>query len=381
VNTPIRVTHVIVGLQSGGAETMLYKLLGGMDRDAFHSSVVSLTEDHFYGEAIRRLGIDVHTLRVNKRSPFRLLELNRLLRREPPDIVQSWLYHSDLAATVLTRAGFRPRPRLVWNIRCSTVDFSQYSPITSLTVKASAQLSSIPDAVVVNSRAGLREHERQGYRPRRWEVIPNGFDLERYRPDDGASLRLRAAIGIPMTSPLIGIVARLDPMKGYPVFLEAARALLEKVPEVHFVLVGRGVSPEAPEIGRWLSDASTASHYHCFGERHDVAQILAGLDVYTLSSLGEGFPNVVGEAMACGVPCVVTDVGDAALIVGDTGIVVPPQDPPALAQAWSEILRLSPATRRERGAAARERIARHFTLQSAVKRYEHLYRELLETTA
>lgn len=218
-----------------------------------------------------------------------------------------------------------------------------------------------------------------GYKPTSYRIIPNGFDLERFRPDPIARQMVRNELHIPHHAPVVGLIARFDPQKNHLGFLQAARYVAEQMPEVHFILAGRNVDPQNPQLSLAVSSLNLANRVHLLGQRHDVPRLMAALDVLALSSsYGEAFPSVLGEAMACGAPCVVTDVGDSALIVGDTGRVTPPGDMRALAQALVEVLTMPEEERSALGMRARERIAQRFEISKVVAEYERLYEELYE---
>jgi glycosyltransferase involved in cell wall biosynthesis len=217
-----------------------------------------------------------------------------------------------------------------------------------------------------------------GYVANKFVVLPNGFDLDEFRPFPEARISVREELGLPTETPLIGLVARFDPQKNHDGFIRAAGLLHQRCSHVHFLLVGEGVERENVLISQAIARADIGRVVHLMGLRHDVPRLTAALDIASLSSSwGEAFPNVVGEAMACGVPCVVTDVGDSAEIVGDTGVVVATEDPEALARAWEGLLVIP---RRERvilGERARARVASHFELGLVAKRYEGFYDRLL----
>jgi glycosyltransferase involved in cell wall biosynthesis len=296
------------------------------------------------------------------------------LRRERPTILQTWLYHADLLG--LLAAKLARVPVVAWNVRCTNLRAQRGAAIRIL-----ARLSVCPQAVLVNSVAGRRFHESQGYHPRNWIHIPNGFDLEEFRPDPHARLKLRQELQLPEEALLIGLIARIDPLKDHTNFLQAADLLLQKYPRVHFVNVGFGADRQNRKLRCELEARGLSDRVHLLGERSDISHVMAALDILASSSSAEGFPNVVGEAMACGVPCVVTDVGDAALLVGDTGKVVPPRNPEALANAWAELIDLGPDGRRRLGEAARQRINEHFNLDTIVQHYERCYDELAAAAA
>lgn len=369
----ISILHLITDLEVGGAEIMLAKLLRRMDPSRYRNIVISLTDRGRLAERIEAVGVPVYTLDM-KRAHIDLIALPRLVRlvkKIRPSILQTWLYHADLlgtAAAILTRC-----PSLVWNVRCSDMDLTHYAWTTRVTLNLLALISRLPQAIIVNSRVGQRFHEQIGYRTRQWQMIPNGFDLDEFRPDSAAYIELRDALHLPHDTILIGMVARVDPMKDHATFLDAARQLAGRR-DVAFVLVGKGVDGLASQVNA----LGLTGRVHLLGVRSDVATIMPALDIFSLTSaFGEGFPNVVGEAMACGVPCVVTDVGDAAFLVGNGGRAVPPGDPNQLAHHWSELIGMGREKRLELGAISRERVRTGFNLRSVVSQYERCYEELV----
>ena len=378
--TKIKVVHVVSGLNAGGTEMMLFKLLSKMSVDHFENTVISLTDstDGVVGNKIRSLNTAIYTLsmRSGVANPMGALKFIAILYRIRPHILQTWLYHSDLLGALAFLVS--PVKKLCWNIRCSFLDFKQYSKTTEFSVRVLSKLSSLPNAVLVNSRVGQNYHESLGYHPRRWELIPNGFDLERFSPDPNAKKNLTQMLGLPENSYVIGMVARFDPMKDHSTFIRAAEKLLRHRTDAHFILIGKGVTYDNPAICSMFSVPTSKSHIHLLGERTDIAALVAGLDIFSLSSRGEGFPNVIGEAMACGVPCVVTNAGDSAEIVGNTGRIVPVSDPDALAEAWEILIQSSPESLKNLGDQARKRIENKFNLPLIVKHYENLYRNLLD---
>jgi glycosyltransferase involved in cell wall biosynthesis len=370
-----RIMHLITGLGTGGAEAMLAKLLEGMDSERFESQVLSLITPGPTAEGIRAAGIPVEHLGMQRGvpTPSAFGKLCRLLRKHKPHVLQTWLYHADLMG--LAAAHLTGTRRVFWNLRCSDMDLSKYRATTRLTVKLNARLSHMPQLILSNSQAALDHHRSMGYRPRRELVIPNGFDTRRFRPDPEAGLRLRREWGLPSDALVVGLVARLDPMKGHEVFFAMAEGLAKKRAEVHFVLCGDHMEWSNAEVAKMAAADVLQKRTLLLGRRSDVPAVLAAMDVFALSSHSESFPNVLGEAMACGVPCVTTDVGDAAHIVGETGKVVPPADPGALCDAVDAMLGLSPEERKALGDAARKRIENLYSLDAVVGQYEALYSE------
>jgi glycosyltransferase involved in cell wall biosynthesis len=377
----IKIIHLITGLDTGGAEVSLQRLTGAMDPDRFENVVVSLTAPGPLSEAISRQGIKVEAVHMSRSlpSPASFWRLYRLLRAERPDILQTWLYHSDLVGLLVGRAA--RVPAIAWNIRCSHMGDEYRHGVNGALVGALARFSKYPDAVVANSHAGQEEHAALGYNPKRWEVLTNGFDLAVYKPDADARASLRQELELPDDTVLIGLVARYDPMKDHAGFLQAATELLSTDTKTHFVLAGGGVDQDNGPLNALIDELGVRKWIHLLGRRDDVPRLTAGLDIATCCSLGEGFPNVVGEAMGCAVPCVVTDVGDAARIVGDTGIVVPAADAQALARGWREMIGKGSAGRAELGKRALARIEDQFSLAHCVERYQDFYESLFNQPA
>jgi len=365
------IVHLITGLEVGGAEQMLTRLTTGIARDRFTSVVVSMTNAGKMGPILAGAGIEVETLGIRRGlvDPRGLTRLLRILRTRRPQVLQTWLYHADLLGLFARWLGCAPC--LVWNVRCSE---SVGSGAVRLVLR---QFSSMPDAVVVNSLAGQRFHQNLGYRPRRWERIPNGFDTRELRPDDRTRARLRAELGISEDVVTIGLPARYHPMKDHANFLAAAAELAQRRRDVLFLLVGTGVEPSNRELVDAIGARNLTHRVRLLGERGDMGAIYPAFDIVTLSSAyGEGWPNVIGEAMSCGVPCVATDSGDTAEILGRTGLLVPVRDPTALAAAWDQLAALGSEGRRLLGVEARERIVRDYDLATIIGRYEALYDEI-----
>ena len=374
----MKVTHVITSLHPGGAETMLYRVLLHSNRTEFEPRVISMTNIDVIGKKIQALGIPVRALGMRRGvpNPLGVVRLARWLRSDPPDVVQTWMYQADLVGGLATTlAGEIP---LAWGIHSTELDPRSEKRSKIWTVRACARLSKrLPSRIVLCAEASRNVHAELGYAKEKMIVIPNGADLTTFRPDPEARPSVRKELGLREGTPLVGLVARYDSPKDHPTFVRAAALLRVRVPKVEFLLCGDGITWENRELASWIEAAGIRTRCHLLGRRMDIPRLTAALDVATSSSsYGEAWPLVVGEAMACGVPCVVTDVGDSALIVGDTGLVVPPKKPEALADAWYELLALDPDARVRLGLAARERMEKHFSLTGATGKYEGLYREL-----
>lgn len=377
----IKIVHVITNLETGGAEVNLFNVVRALDPGRFASHVVSLGHGGEFIDALRAAGVATTTLHSH---PFLSLGVGplagvlRVLRKEKPDVVQTWLYHSDLVGGMAGRLAGIP---VIWNIRAPLLDGptggGSMSRRTTMVAHICAKLSrTVPRRIISGSHAAMEACVRHGYPRDKFRLILNGVDSERSKPDPAARAELRAELGIAAATQVVGIVGRWAPAKDHETFLDAARRLLTTRPDVHFVLCGRGVDDRNTSLTETIRANGLAGRVSCVGFRTDVPRILAALDVLALSSNNEGFPNVLAEAMAAGVPCVATRVGDASLIVGDTGRIVPPRDPVAMAAALEELLALPPAAIHAMGLAARERIVTRFSLAAAIARYEQLYEEV-----
>jgi glycosyltransferase involved in cell wall biosynthesis len=380
---PIAVLHAITDLNVGGAEIMLLRLLAATERDRFSSSVISLMPSGSIGDQIAELPVPVHSLEMRRGlpGPQSLSRLVGLARRLSPNVVQGWMYHGNLAATAAWLRQGR-RPGLAWSIHHSLTGLTEEKPLTQLLIRLSARLSRLPTAIVYCSRTSAREHEAVGFAPERSVIIPNGIDTALFRPQLKAAPWLATLVGAPNGRPLIGMVARAHPMKDHANLIKAAGLLLAQGTDLQLVLMGKDVDGENTELVAVAREAGVADRLCLLGERNDVPELVPGLDLLVMpSAWGEAFPLAVGEAMACGVPCVVTDVGDCAWLVGDTGDVVPPRDPQALSAAIGRLLAVPIPEREALRARARTRIEHNFALPSIAQRYAELYGEMARAAA
>jgi len=367
--------HVITGLATGGAEMMLLKLLSA--NRASQSIVVSLTDKGTIGPHIAQLGIPVHALGLRRSmpNPFRIMAIRKLLRDFQPQIIQGWMYHGNLMASV---AAYRSGKPVLWNIRQSVYDLTQERRLTAWMIRVGASFSRRPAAIIYNSQTSARQHEAIGYDDTKRVLIPNGFDCEVFRPDEDARQAVRQELGIGNSAVLVGLIARYHPMKDHASFLHAAGLVAKAHPSVFFLLAGNGVTVEQPALLKIISEHQLPGRVFLLGERSDMPRLTAALDILCSSSWAEAFSNTIGEAMACAVPCVVTDVGESASIVADTGLVVPPRTPQALAEAISQLIEAGSGRMRQLGEAARGRIEREFSLPVIAQCYERLYSERIK---
>lgn len=358
---------------------MLANLLERLDRRRFAPYVISLSHGGVLASRILALGVPVETIAMSRKlsSVVTFARLVRRLKVLEPDIVHTWMYHADLIGGLAARlAGV---PAISWCLRNSDLNKIESKTLTRIVVNLCALLSErLPLRILSCSERGRTVHQGLGYSAKKMLVIPNGFDLDRFKPLGGARARIRVELGVALDTPLVGLIGRFDPQKNHVGFLIVAGILHRRMPNVHFILVGKDVDVFNSKLTLAIRAEGLSFNTHLLGVRDDVPLLMASLDVLaSYSSYGEGFPNVVGEAMACGVPCVVTDVGDSAYIVGNTGHVVAVGNISGFAEALESLIRLTPVERQALGDQARDRVAAHFDIRRVVRQYEEFYDGLL----
>jgi glycosyltransferase involved in cell wall biosynthesis len=370
----MRILHVITGLNTGGAEMMLLKLLTASRSSIWEPCVISLMKVGAIGKRIAALGVPVVDLGMRRsvQSIARSAALIRLTWRFRPHLIQGWMYHGNLAASL---AGIcRPqRPPVLWGVRQSLYDITDERRTTAAAIRLGARLSRHPAAIVYNSETSADQHEALGYRADRRVLLPNGFDTDTFRPSPDLRAQLRQELGLDENTVLVGLVARHHPLKDHRSFLHAAGHVARCHRNVHFVLVGHDVTGDKPELSEIIAQEGLQDRVSLLGERSDIESLTAALDIACSASKAEAFANVIGEAMACGVPCVVTDVGESRRIVADTGVIVPRGDPQALASGILQLVEAGAGVRASLGMAARRRIEAEYSLPVIARRYDELY--------
>lgn len=370
----MHILHVIVGLNVGGAELMLKRLIESqLGEGRLSHSVVSLTDIGSVGPALQAKGVEVRSLNGKGwlNAPLLFFKLFRVILETKPDIVQTWMYHADLLGGLAARlAGVR---RVIWGIR--TTDLTKNGKKTTIGIqKICAALSRyVPTAIVCAAEASRRAHAAAGYDATKMTVIPNGFDLSSLYCSPEERELVRAACGISATDIVIGSLGRFNPVKDHGNFIAAAALLLKKYPNLKFLLVGRDIDGDNLALTEDISATGKPNNFFLLGERRDVASCLNAMDIFCLHSRTEGFPNVLGEAMAIGLPCVSTDVGDAAYLLDGCGVVVRAEDPQALMEGIDELLERGAAQRAALGGMARSRIEADFSMTKAAERFMNLY--------
>lgn len=370
------IAHIITCLNDGGAEAVLYRLCLA---DQQHSHVViSLQNEGKYGSLLKQAGVAVHCLNMPRGLliPGGIWKLTRLLRNIRPDAVQTWMYHADLLGGLVARAvGIH---RVFWGLHHTNLKKGKTRRTTILVAQLNAWLSHwIPKSIVSCSQEGVAVHQAIGYAINKFTVIPNGYDLNQFSPNSKPGNALRSSLGISDDLPLLGMVARFDPQKDHLNLIAALELLKQSGFNFRCLLIGSGMTEANADLIAWLDAHSISDRVLLLGQRSDVPAIMTALTIHVLSSsFGEAFPNVLCEAMACGTPCVTTDVGDAALIVGETGWVVPPRSAESLAHAIADAMMqriANPKTWEKRQVAARQRIQNHFSVESMVECYANTW--------
>ena len=361
------IVHVITGLGDGGAEGVLYRLCKH-DNTAQHV-VISLMDGGRYAGALKELGVPVHSLGLERGriGPRAVLRLRALMRQHRPDTVQTWMYHADLLGGIVARMA--RVPHISWGIRHGELAPGNTKRSTLAIVRLCARLSrSVPHAIISCSSNAKDLHIALGYDPRKFRVVPNGYDDDSMAPDPEARRSFRTALGIPDDVHLLGTVARYHPQKDHANLLRALAGAANQGHEFQLALIGTGMTTDNSELVTLARDLGLLDRVHLLGRRDDIPVVMNGLDLHVLSSASEGFPNTVAEAMFCGTPCVVTRVGDSALIAGPMGWVAEPGDPSALQQMIERAL-LAMADRdawNARKHAARQHVIARFGIERMV---------------
>jgi len=373
----MKLLHVINCLSTGGAERALCNLLQGGLAKNFECHVISMRDKGTIGPLIMDLGVPVTTLGMRGGVPpiSSFSKLRRVVRQFSPNIIQGWMYQGNLVATLARRFSIN-NPSLICGVRHSLYDLRHEKFIARQILRANRYFSTSPDSILYNSHVSLKQHEAFGFSSGSSQVISNGIDVDKFNFAQATRDRVRTELGIPADAKVIGHVGRLHPMKNHPLFLSAATDVACSDTNVHIILSGRGVSIESKILSEQIP-SQTRGRVHLLGDRSDVPMLMCAVDVLvSSSSYGEGFPNVIGEAMATGVPSVATDVGDSAVIIGGEGVVTSSQDKNAIVAGIEKILKVSVEKRNVMRKKTRLRIVSNYTLDTAVQNYTTLYKNL-----
>jgi glycosyltransferase involved in cell wall biosynthesis len=367
----MKIQFLIRSLDYGGAERQLVEIAKGLQGRGHTVLVTTYYADGPLEKDLHAAGVPVETVHKSGRwdtLPF-FVQLAIQMKRERPDVLHGYLPVPNLLVTICKP--LLPRTLIVWGIRASNVDMSLYDRLSRMVFRAERLFSRFADLIIVNSNAGRDYYRMHGLPGDKMLVVPNGIDTERFKPDLPAGERLRAEWGVKTGEKLIGLVGRLDPMKDHPTFLKAAALFAKERNDVRFLCVGDGPDEYRSRLRELAHDLKLDGAVLWKGGRDDMHAVYNAMTIATsASSFGEGFSNVIGEAMACGIPCVATNVGDSALIVGDTGPVISPGDPAALSAVWRDLIENGSDARRTMGEKARQRIVEQFSVDMLVGRTE-----------
>lgn len=354
---------------------MLYKLLCNINRSKFIPSVITLTNLQGYNSAITELNIKTYNIGLSKNplSFYKIVYLIKILHKISPFIVHTWMYHSDLLGGLI--AHIIGVPKVIWCVRHSDFSRNTVKISTYLVMRLCSFISNkIPHKIIYCSKNSADIHQKFGYNKTKTIIIPNGFDLSSFCPSTESRLSLRNELRISSNTFLIGQVGRFHPQKNHLGFLKAASLISNNFPQIHFLLVGKNVSSENKLLIDFIEKNNLFPVVHLMGLRHDISNVMSALDILVSPSThGEAFPNVIGEAMSCGVPCVVTDVGDSAEIVGNTGFVVKSSDTSDLVSEIIKLINLSKSERSQLSVKARMRVQSKYNISNIVKLYESVY--------
>lgn len=362
-----KILHIITGLGSGGAENMLYKLLKYSDKERYYHEVLSLMDEGVYGKKIEELGIRVHYLKLNKTNAIVALFKGKKISAEF-DIIDTWLYHADLFGFILSK--INSNKKLIWNIRQSNLDSNANKSRTMKIIKLNSKLARYVNTVTYNSNKALESHMDFGYKDKESVVIPNGFELENFKFSQEDRINIREKLGLKDNQWGIITVGRWDIQKDYYTLLKAVNHLKEHILNFKLIMVGNNLDYENKQLVKLIESYNLEDDIILLGRRNNIPALLSSADIYISSSLGESFSNSIGEAMACELTCVVTDVGDSRLIVGETGIAVNAQDYLSMSEELSNYIKKNNMVRNK---SARGRIINNYDINKIVRLFEHNY--------
>ena len=371
----MQVLHIITGLKRGGAETLLYRICQ-FDKEYNHT-VISLTGTQDYGKMLNQINVSVYALNFSssKINFFGLFKLYKLIREIKPDVVQTWMSHADLIGGVIARfAGIK---NIFWGVHHTNLIKGESKRATMMIVKLNALLSYlVPKKIIYCAEKSREIQELIGFKKNKGVVIQNGYDVNSFYQDNSLSESFRNELDISLDEFVIGHVGSYDPLKDQKTLIKSFAYLDQNSFNFIAVLVGMNLDNGNNALVRFLKENGLIERVHLLGIRKDILAVMNGIDLFMLSSISEAFPNVLNEAMACGTPCITTDVGDAGLIVGKTGWVVKPKDPKALANASIEALKEKQSNNEswgQRKDACRQRIVENFTFEKMIKKYKEVW--------
>ena len=370
------IVHVITSLNTGGAQRALHNVLQAGLAKNYKSIVVSLTDEGCYGPILKQANVEVYT--INMYSVLSFFKMRSILLRHSPNFIQGWMYHGNLIASLVVLLLGKNIP-ISWNVRQCLYDLKAEKRLTKWVIKLCIRMSSGPCSIIYNSELSRSQHEQLGFCANYSLVIPNGFPLQHFAFSWNFRNDIRHFLKLSEKAVVVGHVGRYHPMKDHQNFLKAAVQVAKRNLQVVFLLLGTNVELSNIELETLIPE-SLKSRFFLLGETSSVEKYYSAMDLFCLSSNSEAFPNVLGEAMACGLPCVTTNVGDAANIVRDTGIIVPPGDHIALADAIFEMLEKHEDELAYLKYKARKHVEQNFSIENVVGMYQKLYKSLLKNS-
>ena len=370
-----RVLHIISGLDTGGAEMMLYKILAYSENYDVDYLVISIRKPGPIATKIRDLGFEVQTLNIGASFWHVCISLPLLISktiRFRPDVIQGWMYHGNLFA-MISAFFFPKKVMLFWNVRQSLYDIKKEKLFTRLTIWICKIFSKMPARILYNSILSAQQHEKYGFFSNQRMIIFNGFEIEKFKRSQQTKVSIKRELNV-NTKYIVGHIGRFHPKKDHKTMFLVAKKLLEELNDVTFIFVGRDILPSNRVLAGYMDDSHMGETVKLLGERTDIERILTAMDVLvSTSGWGEGFSNVIGEAMSAGVLCVATNVGDSKNIIGETGAIVRPHSIDQISMEVAKILHLSDEQRLTRGKEARRRIIEYYSIEKITKKYLTLY--------
>lgn len=373
---PTRVLHIITGLDLGGAERSLVNLLGSRKADDIEHVVLSLSGLGHYGPELQAMGFNVQALnlRTLRGMPMALARLRKLINQIAPDVIQGWMYHGNIFASLVNLMTLKSLP-IIWNIRQSLYDVNNEKKSTRAVIFILRLISKSVSYIIYNSNQSRQHHEDFGFFGKKSLVISNGFDVRRWRPSRRQRKIFREEIGLPENHPVVGFIGRYHLQKDVPTFLRACAIAMNENPDLHVVMVGEGLTTANPALGSLIARLPSQRTY-MLGARTDIEAIFPSLDLFCLSSSSEAFPNVLGEAMACAVPCIVTNVGECPAMVVEGDYIVAVGDHATMAKKINELANMGKEDLRKIGDSLRLRIKKYYSINATIEEYEKLYRTI-----
>ena len=371
----MRILHIITGLDDGGAEAVLYRICK-LDKE-YHHIVISFQGEQKYVSLLQKNNISVHTLNFSKTriNIFGLFKLLKLIKQLKPDVVQTWMPHADLIGGVMARiVGVK---NIFWGIHHTNLIKGKINRIVLIIVKLNSILSSfVPTKIIYCAEKSREVQESIGFKKNKGVVVHNGYDTNSFFQDSSVENDIRNELGISHETFVIGHVGSYNPLKDQETLIKSLGYLDQKGINFNAIFVGKKLDPSNDNLIKLIKDNGLTKRIHLLGIRNDISAIMNGIDVFMLSSVSEAFPNVLNEAMACGTPCISTDVGDTALIVGNTGWIVSPQDAKALAKSSIKALeekKLHHESWEQRKKDCRQRIIENFSFEKMIKKYKDVW--------